>query len=470
MQCPRCQHENPPRAQVCVECRADLRAELGRRGHIAPPGEAWEQVADLRQAAANALARSAHREAVVLLEQALAALKNLPEIRATIEQAIDLRLDVRNALWPLGELERILDCLREAETLAAGLDDQRRLGQIFDYMSSNVWLVGDHERAIELGRRALAIAETLRDLPLQFDANLRLSFVYHSLGDYRRAIAATRRDVDALEADLLRERFGQPTLLSVLSRAWLVLSLVELGEFADGIAEEGIQIAEEIVHPLSLVFAFSGVGVLYLRQGEFHKAISALERALKLSQVGNVPLWFPVIASSLGSAYARFGLVSEAVDLLERGVGAIAAMRLVANKSSFVAELSETYLLAGRLRDAGPPAREALELARAHRERGHEASALRLGEIAAHHDRPDVLDAEEHFRQAIVLAGQLGMRPLVAHCHLGLGELYRRAGKGQQAEEHLTTAVTMFREMDMRFWLEKAEAAMPPWPQARGED
>jgi len=81
-----------------------------------------------------------------------------------------------------------------------------------------------------------------------------------------------------------------------------------------------------------------------------------------------------------------------------------------------------------------------------------------------------VLDAEEHFRQAIVLAGQLGMRPLVAHCHLGLGELYRRAGKGQQAEEHLTAAVTMFREMDMRFWLEKAEAAMPPWPQARGED
>ena len=246
MQCPRCQHENPQQAQVCVECRADLRAELGRRRHIAPPGEAWEQVADLRQAAANALARSAHREAVALLEQALAALKNLPEIRATIEQAIDLRLDVRNALWPLGELERILDCLREAETLAAGLDDQRRLGQIFDYMSSNVWLVGDHERAIELGRRALAIAETLRDLPLQFDANLRLSFVYHSLGDYRRAIAATRRDVDALEADLLRERFGQPTLLSVLSRAWLVLSLVELGEFADGIAEEGIQIAEEI--------------------------------------------------------------------------------------------------------------------------------------------------------------------------------------------------------------------------------
>src|SRR3989441_9049989 len=107
-------------------------------------------------------------------------------------------------------------------------------------MSSNVWLVGDHERAIELGRRALAIAETLRDLPLQFDANLRLSFVYHSLGDYRRAIAATRRDVDALEADRLRERFGQRTLRSVLPRAWLVRSLVELAEVADGIDRKSV--------------------------------------------------------------------------------------------------------------------------------------------------------------------------------------------------------------------------------------
>ncbi len=92
---------------------------------MAPPREAWGKViTDLRQAAANALAHSAHREAVALLEQALAALKNLPEIRATIEHAIDLRLDLRNALWPLGELGRILDCLREAETLAAALGDQ----------------------------------------------------------------------------------------------------------------------------------------------------------------------------------------------------------------------------------------------------------------------------------------------------------------------------------------------------------
>jgi len=65
--------------------------------------------------------------------------------------------------------------------------------------------------------------------------------------------------------------------------------------------------------------------------------------------------------------------------------------------------------------------------------------------------------ARESFEQAMALAEELGMRPLVAHCHLGLGKLYRRTGKREQAQEHLTTATTMYREMDMRFWLEKAE-------------
>jgi hypothetical protein len=63
-----------------------------------------------------------------------------------------------------------------------------------------------------------------------------------------------------------------------------------------------------------------------------------------------------------------------------------------------------------------------------------------------------------------VLTDQLGMRPLMAHCHLGLGKLYRRTGDGDQAQEHLATATTMYREMAMRFWLEQAEAAMRALP------
>jgi hypothetical protein len=103
----------------------------------------------------------------------------------------------------------------------------------------------------------------------------------------------------------------------------------------------------------------------------------------------------------------------------------------------------------------------ALSFAREGSWRRYEAHAVRLlGEIASHRDPPDAEAAKGHYRQAPALAEELRMRPLATHCHLGLGTLYRRIGKRQKSQEHLSTATTMFREMDMRFWLEKAEAEL----------
>jgi len=52
------------------------------------------------------------------------------------------------------------------------------------------------------------------------------------------------------------------------------------------------------------------------------------------------------------------------------------------------------------------------------------------------------------------------MRPLIAHCQLGLGRFFRRTGKIEQAKTHLTTATAMMREMEMGIWLERAEAEL----------
>jgi tetratricopeptide (TPR) repeat protein len=126
-----------------------------------------------------------------------------------------------------------------------------------------------------------------------------------------------------------------------------------------------------------------------------------------------------------------------------------------------VGALGGAHLLDGRLADATRIAQEGLAAASQRGERGAEGRLLRLlGDIAAHPDRFEVETAEAHYRQALALAEELEMRPLVAHCHLGLGKLYRRASKTEQATEHLTTATTMYREMDMRFWLEQAEAEL----------
>jgi tetratricopeptide (TPR) repeat protein len=116
----------------------------------------------------------------------------------------------------------------------------------------------------------------------------------------------------------------------------------------------------------------------------------------------------------------------------------------------------EAYVLADRLEDALAFAGRALTLARERGQRSYQAWALRLlGESAARRDPPERADG--HYRDALALAEKLGMRPLIAHCHLGLGKLSRRTGNQEQAREHLTLATTMYREMDMRLWLEQAE-------------
>jgi len=123
--------------------------------------------------------------------------------------------------------------------------------------------------------------------------------------------------------------------------------------------------------------------------------------------------------------------------------------------------LAEGYLVAHRFDEAKTTARRALEEARHAGEMAIVARASWLvGAAATALDPPAATEAIEAYRDAAAMAERLGMRPLVAHCHLGLGKLSRRTGKPEQAREHLTTATTMYREMDMRFWLEQAEAEM----------
>ncbi|MCH8801228.1 MAG: AAA family ATPase, partial [Chloroflexi bacterium] len=424
--------------------------------HYTEAGIHEQAVVYWRRAGQGAFQSSAYREAVAFFEQALGALKHLPETRNNIQLAIDLRVDLRNQFFPLGELGRVIEYLREAEILAKTVDDQRRLGLVSSHMSHYFWLVGEPDSALESVDRALAIAETLQDPGLHALACRRLGQVNHALGNYPRAEEFLR--TAALEFDRSREQVSQVGVGSVISRIYLVYCLGERGEFTDGVAggEEAIRIAQSADDPLSVIGAYDSLGALYLGQGDFPQAISLLERGLELGKATGIPRWIPAVAAHLGAAYALSGRVREALPLLQLAEerGAIE----VTGHALRVANLGECHLLAGRTEDASKVAQRALALSRDHKERGNEAWALRLlGEVAAHQDPPEVKTAYNHYRQAMALAEELGMRPLVAHCHLDLGKLCRHMGRQQKAKEHLTTAATMFREMDMRFWLEKAE-------------
>jgi tetratricopeptide (TPR) repeat protein len=172
-------------------------------------------------------------------------------------------------------------------------------------------------------------------------------------------------------------------------------------------------------------------------------------------------LWFTETAAALGCAYALSGRIAAALPLLEQAEPRAAAMGTTGGHALQVGYVSEAYLLAGRMQEAVQLAGRALALSRAHKERGHEAWALRLlGEIAAHQASSEIELAANYYRQALALADELGMCPLQAHCHRGLGTLYAATGQRQQARAELSTAIAMYRAMEMTFWLPQAEVAL----------
>jgi tetratricopeptide (TPR) repeat protein len=166
--------------------------------------------------------------------------------------------------------------------------------------------------------------------------------------------------------------------------------------------------------------------------------------------------------TTLAFVYAQMGRGGEGVTLLEQALCTLESRGLTSHHSLGVLRLGEGYLLAGRSAEARPLAERAQMLTREYGERGYEAWALRLtGDVLSHEDQLDVEAADRHYCQALALSAGLEMRPLVAHCHLGLGKLYRRTGKHTQAQEHLTVATTMYRDMGMTYWLERLEGVVP---------
>ena len=441
-----------------------LGEQVERLAHHALRAELWEKARLYgRQAGAKAMARWALRDAGTHLERALAATTHLPEDPEAIEQAIDVRLDLRNAIFPLGEVERALGLMREAKLLAERLGDETRIGTVSLSLSASLWMLGHSAEAQDTGERALAIAEALDDRPLRYQARGQLGRLHHTRGDYRQASAVIRDALSALEpAGISPIALTVTPTLVATSNTYLAWSLAELGEFAEAKrrAEESLRRAEALGNPLALIMACMGVGMVRLRQGNALGAMPPLEQGLQVCYTfGFTALTFHGIAASLGGAYALANRTAEAIPLLRKVADQSASMKLVSDHLLGAIPLGEVWLSTGRIEDAAPLATQALDLARRHKQRGHEVYALRLlGEVAARREPAEVQEAEAHYQSAIGLAHDLGMRPLAAHCHLGLGRLYRRTGRRQEAQEHLAIAATMYREMEMQYWLEQADS------------
>lgn len=440
-----------------------LAEQVERLAHHAFRGERWDKaVGFLRQAGAKAAARNAYREAVAGFEQALVALDHLPETRETLQEGIDLRFNLRNSLQPLGEHERVFNHLLEAEQLASALGDQERLGWASGYLSQYLWRMGDRRRAEELGQRALAIASARGDFAFEVVTNFLLGQGYFNEGDYPRAIDHCRRNAATLEDEWIYRQFGLTGLPSVLSLIWLAWSLAERGEFAESVrlTDQALSIAETGGRPYDVAAACLAGGQVQLVRGDLARAIPLLERSAELCQSWSLALILPSAAVLLSLAYALKGRVSEAMPLLKNTEDQTSTIPIFDTPTITTAPGS-MQCIAGNFDEAAETASRVVEFTAERGFRGSEARALLLlGEIRANREPADAAGAEAHDRQALKLAGELGMRPLVAHCHFALGRLYARTGKRDEAALHLGKATGLFRDMDMPFWLERAEAVV----------
>jgi len=439
-----------------------LGERVERLAHHAVHGAAWDKaVTYLRQAGRRALERSTSREAVSLFEHALAALDHLPDRPETMEKAIDIRLDLRLALVPLAEREQIAGHMQTAETLARALGDRRRQAWIAYSMAHYHYMSHDQERAVEAGRRAIELGGG-DDFALEVAVNMVLGYALHTMGEFRPAIDVLRKNIDRLQGSLARERFGLPVIPAVTCRERLVRCVAELGDFREGIevGEEGLALAEEIDQPLSLTQMYMGLGHLFLRKGDLARAIPVLERGMAVGRQWQISLLVATLISAVGHTYVLLGRVEEGMPLLEEGFQMAESRGAMLGHALRVIWLAEGHLVEGRVEEARELAARALQLSRDHKERALQGWALNvLGDTAMAGEGPDIDGAERFYAEAIDLANELGMRPLLAHCRLGLGTLYRRAARREAASQSLAVAAALFDELDMPFWLRRTVEA-----------
>jgi tetratricopeptide (TPR) repeat protein len=427
-------------------------AALGQHYH---DGEVWDKAfAYLRKAGSQANDHSAYRRASVLYEHALSALDRLSGGQNRIEdarEAIDLSLQLRIPLVHLAEHDRINAVLAKAGRLAEDIRDFGRLAQVLVFQAYECGAAADYRRGLELVERAIAMPRSHGSVAPPESTRV-LGVILFWIGEYRSAVEALKEAERHYDSGL-----GRSVLWTSVIAIWEVFALVELGEFEDALVciDRGFRAGEELSHHHSRALAAASRGIVAAGKGDTDAAISALERAVSLTIEGQYDVNFPVAAAWLGYAYLHADRVDDALTILQEAV-----RRALPTQTWCSLFFAEACLHAGRGEEARQLAERSLATAIRNGERGtHARSLWLLGEITARFGSVATEGAESPYREGLALATELHMRPLVARCHLGLGKLYRRIGKNDSAVEHLTTATTMYREMDMRFWLRKAEEA-----------
>jgi tetratricopeptide (TPR) repeat protein len=431
------------------------------RAHHAGRAELWDRAARyLYQAGEKAFAQARYQACATSCQAAIEALDRLGDA-ADLTLKLDACLELWAARWQGGPQVRLRELGEKAEALARALDDGPRLAQVQLRQAQAVALIGvvpgTLESAIEKAGEAFDRADP-RDLRTRSYARFILGHVCRDLGRVAEALREFAAGLALFEqVDRYGEEPGLVFPIYVSLSAWRSEAHAALGDFQQAFvsAREALRVATEIHHPTSLAVANRYLGYVHSLRGQMETALPFLERALAIAREHEL-----VHATIFTSAYLAYALVllgerKRGLECLARALER-STWPIRAQWNGYGTVTASAYLAAGCLEEARTEIRQGLTAAAERNARGYRAPLLRLeAEVLG---QQDPAGAHERLQEALALAVKLGMRPEVAHCHLGLGKLSRRGGKREQAREHLTSATTMYREMDMAFWREQAEA------------
>lgn len=425
--------------------RERLAEHTERLAHHGFAGELHDRaVPYLRAAGLKAARRSALADARHWLERAIDANDRLPPDASTMERGVDMRLELRGVLYPLGEARALLGRLREAQGIAQRLGDARRLSRVSAFMTSIHTMLGQLDEAVATGESAVAVAREHDDLELRVNASNYLVQARYYRGDYDRVLDLGGTSL-ALWPDEWIDRLhtGNPAPAPVFNRAFVAASLAHLGRFDESARHEGdaVRLAEPTRNPFTIAVAHVPSATLHPLTGDWPAARRRMERFVAVARTGNiVGLQSTALSASawvlaeLGESGLAANRIDEAMRLVERqaanGIGTLAWARF---------SLGRACMILGRLAQARGLARDAVEASGS--QPGFAAYALHLlAEIESPPREGDVDHAADLHRRSLALAEPRGMRPLMARCHDGLGRLARHRGRGDEAEAHFAEA------------------------------
>ncbi|MCB9947644.1 MAG: AAA family ATPase [Rhodospirillaceae bacterium] len=425
---------------------------LERLAYHALSAELWEPATRyLDQAAARAIATSAHRDAARLLEQAMGALGNLDETPETVRWAIDVRLKLRAAYGALAQLKQTRHQLTEARDLAVQIGDQQRLARVLVHETIHEYLHGDIRRAIETGEQALGLAEQTgeRDLILMANLFLGISCRYH--GEIHRSIAILMRMLDAV-LETRFDRHGAAGTTSVLYLANLAQAEMTLGNFeaAQRHATAARAISEQVDRPFDLAFSDRVLGAGLMLRGRWAESLPHLERGLEAARTAQISIFQAYNACFVSMAYAQLGRLPEARELMEQAEAELREQHFTSYLSFAMAHLTDICRRTGDLRTALGIGNRAVTFARQGGYRGAESVALRsLGSVLLAHDPPVVLPARHFLEHSARLMEQVGMRPHRTVTLRLLARTYTLTGETAAADRLLACADAEIKDMGM---------------------